>query len=184
MGLTSTFICFSGRQGRSLSVLESSISEPLFASIPFAIANYVFPDKWSRLSAHVRADPRLGITLGVHPHMITESQVTSLFDRLAGLLDQYPGWGWPGPDYGLPSVLLWTCWLPLLGERSTFSGVLPCPTVILAFHLWQLETLERCVLWAPWIIASDCCSRRTLCIWQTTPGALMKSLGRQLGHWI
>ena len=82
---------FSGRQGRSLSDLESSISEPLLVSIPFAIANSVFPDKWSHLSEKVRADPRLGITLSVHPHMITESQVTSLFGRLEGLLGQYPG---------------------------------------------------------------------------------------------
>ena len=81
---------FSSRQGRSLSDLESSISKPLLISVPFAIANYVFPDKWSRLSEHVRADPRLRITLGVHPHMITENQVTSLFGRLEGLLGQYP----------------------------------------------------------------------------------------------
>ena len=81
---------FSSRQGRSLSDLESSISKPLLISIPFAIANYVFPDKWSRLSEHVRADPRLRITLGVLPHMITETQVTSLFGRLEGLLGQYP----------------------------------------------------------------------------------------------
>ena len=38
----------------------------------------------------VSTDPRLRITLGVHSHMITESQVTSLFGRLVGLLDQYP----------------------------------------------------------------------------------------------
>ena len=38
----------------------------------------------------MRADQRLRITLGVHPHMITENQVTSLFGRLEGLLGQYP----------------------------------------------------------------------------------------------
>ena len=81
---------FPGRQGRSLSDMESSKSKPLLVSIPFAIANYVFPDKWSHLSEHVRAHPRLRITLGVHPHMITESQVASLFGRLEGLLGQYP----------------------------------------------------------------------------------------------
>ena len=81
---------FSSRQDRSLSDLESSISKPLLISIPFAIANYVFPNKCFRLSEHVRADPRLQITLGVHPHMITESQVTSLFGRMKGLLGQYP----------------------------------------------------------------------------------------------
>ena len=81
---------FSSRQGRSLSDMESSISKPLLVSVPFAIANYVFPDKWSHLSEHVRADPRLQITLSVHLHMITETRVTSLFGRLEGLLGQYP----------------------------------------------------------------------------------------------
>ena len=81
---------FSGRQGYSLSDLEGLISEPLLVSIQYAIANYVFPDKCSRLSEHARADPRLRKTLNVHSHMLTESQVTSLFGRLERLLGQYP----------------------------------------------------------------------------------------------
>ena len=68
---------FPSHQGRSLSDLESSKSEPLVVSIPFAIENFVFPDKWSCLSDHVRADPTLRITLGVHPHMIIETWVST-----------------------------------------------------------------------------------------------------------
>ena len=36
----------------------------------------------------MRADPRLRITLGVHPHLITESQVESLFSQLKRLVDK------------------------------------------------------------------------------------------------
>ena len=71
---------FSGRQNHSLSDLESSKSLPI--RVPFAIANYVFPSRWHLLRDHVWADPRLRVTLGVHLHMITDSQVTSLFGRL------------------------------------------------------------------------------------------------------
>ncbi|MCG8046072.1 MAG: TatD family hydrolase, partial [Candidatus Thiodiazotropha endolucinida] len=79
---------FFGRQNQSLSDLEHSESLPIH--IPFAIANYVFPKRWHLLSDHVRADPRLRITLGVHPHMITNDQVDQLYGRLKGLLDTYP----------------------------------------------------------------------------------------------
>ena len=86
---------FSSHQGCSLSDLESSISKPLLVSIPFAIANYVFPDKWSRLSEHVRADPRLRITLGVHPHMITESGNFFVW-QTGGIIGSVPRSRWSG----------------------------------------------------------------------------------------
>lgn len=73
----------------SLSDLESSKSLPI--RVPFAIANYVFPSSWKYLSDNVRSDPRLRITLGVHPHMITDSEVDSLFGRLRELVNQNPG---------------------------------------------------------------------------------------------
>ena len=38
----------------------------------------------------MRADPRLKITLGVHPHMIIESQVKSLFGQLERLVGEFP----------------------------------------------------------------------------------------------
>lgn len=79
---------FFGHENRSLSDLEDSKSIPIH--IPFAIANYVFPSRWHLLSEHVRADPRLKITLGVHPHMITESQVKSLFGQLERLVGEIP----------------------------------------------------------------------------------------------
>ena len=73
---------FFGHENRSLSDLEGSKSIPIW--IPFAIANYVL------LSDHVRADPRIRFTLGVHPHMVTESQVESLFGQLQRMIDKYP----------------------------------------------------------------------------------------------
>ena len=79
---------FSGRQNHSLSDLENSKSLPI--RVPFAIANYVFPSRWHLLRDHVWADPRLRVTLGIHPHMITDSQVTSLFGRLEGLIAKHP----------------------------------------------------------------------------------------------
>ena len=79
---------FFGRRNRSLSDLEGSKSIPI--RIPFAIANYVVPSRWHLLSEHVRADPRLRITLGVHPHLIIESQVESLFGQLKRLVGKYP----------------------------------------------------------------------------------------------
>lgn len=79
---------FSGCRNRSLLDLENSESLPI--RLPFAIANYVFPKRWHLLTTHVRADPRLRITLGVHPHMITDSQVDLLFNNLKGLLNRFP----------------------------------------------------------------------------------------------
>lgn len=79
---------FFGCRNQSLSDLENSESIPI--RLPFAIANYVFPKRWHFLTAHVRADPRLRITLGVHPHMITDNQVDSLYGNLKGLLNRYP----------------------------------------------------------------------------------------------
>ena len=52
---------FFGRRNRSLLDLEGSKFIPI--RIPFAIANYVIPSEWHLLSEHVRADPRLRITL-------------------------------------------------------------------------------------------------------------------------
>ena len=79
---------FFGRENRSLSDLENSKSIPI--RIPFAIANYVFPSRWNLLRDQVRADPRLRFTLGVHPHMITETEVESLFGQLKRQVDKYP----------------------------------------------------------------------------------------------
>ena len=79
---------FFGRKNRSLSDLEGSKSIPVW--IPFAIANYVIPSRWHLLSDHVRADPRIRFTLGVHPHMVTESLVESLFGQLQRMVDKYP----------------------------------------------------------------------------------------------
>lgn len=41
------------------------------ARLLYAIANYVFPGQWSKISAQMGMDPKLKFTLGVHPHMIT-----------------------------------------------------------------------------------------------------------------
>ena len=79
---------FSGRQHCSLSELERSKSIPI--RIPFAIANYVFPNRWHLLTDQVRADHRVRITLGAHPHMITLNEVNSLYGRLKSLLDRNP----------------------------------------------------------------------------------------------
>ena len=68
---------FSGCRNWSLLDLENSESLPI--PLQYAIANYVFPKKWHFLTSHVRADPRLRISLGVHLHMITDSQVHLLF---------------------------------------------------------------------------------------------------------
>lgn len=78
----------SGQYPITLTDLEGSRS--LSIRLPFAIANYVFPSKWKLLADRVRADPRLRISLGVHPHMITGNQVHTLYSRMEGLLRQYP----------------------------------------------------------------------------------------------
>ena len=77
-----------GRRNRSLLDLEGSKSTPI--RTPFAIGNYVIPSRWHLLSEPVRADLRLRITLGVHLHLITESQVESLFGQLKRLVGKYP----------------------------------------------------------------------------------------------
>ena len=77
-----------GHENRSLKDLEVSKSIPIW--IPFAIANYVIPSRWHLLTDNVRADPRIRFTLGVNPHMITESQVESLFGQLQRMVDTCP----------------------------------------------------------------------------------------------
>ena len=98
---------FFGRRNRSLSDLEGSMSIPI--RIPFAIANYVIPDRWHLLRDQVRADPRLRFTLGVRPHMITETEVELFYDQLKG--GEISGScghrrGWPGSDYEVSTWLL------------------------------------------------------------------------------
>ena len=45
---------------------------------------------WHLLRDQVRTDPRLRFTLGVHPHMITETEVELLYDQLKGMVEKYP----------------------------------------------------------------------------------------------
>ena len=37
----------------------------------FAVANYVYPTRWSLIRTQMGIDPKLKFTLGVHPHLIT-----------------------------------------------------------------------------------------------------------------
>lgn len=72
----------------SLSDLEDSRALPI--RLPFAIANYVYPGRWRFIGDRVMTDPRLRITLGVHPHLITPEDRDSLYGRLEGLVKRYP----------------------------------------------------------------------------------------------
>ncbi|MCG8035189.1 MAG: TatD family hydrolase, partial [Candidatus Thiodiazotropha taylori] len=68
----------------------------------FAIANYVFPEKWPRIGVQMGRDSRLKFTLGVHPHMITDVKAKSLFQKLKDKLDEFPeavGIGEVGLDF-------------------------------------------------------------------------------------
>ena len=84
----------------SLSDLEAS--NLLKIRLPFAIANYVFPDRWYLLGVKVRADTRLRFTLGIHPHLLTGSEVYSYYGELERMLHDFPeavGIGEVGLDY-------------------------------------------------------------------------------------
>lgn len=70
-----------------LSLKRSMTSK---ARLLYAIANYVFPGQWSKISAQMGMDPKLKFTLGVHPHMITGKTAISLFNKLEGKLDEHP----------------------------------------------------------------------------------------------
>ncbi|MCG8035097.1 MAG: TatD family hydrolase [Candidatus Thiodiazotropha taylori] len=72
----------------SLSDLEGS--RPIPIRLPFAIANYVYPSRWNLIGDRVRMDPRLKITLGVHPHLITNDDCDTLYGRLERLLQKHP----------------------------------------------------------------------------------------------
>ena len=72
----------------SMSDLEGS--NPLKIRLLFAIANYVFPKRWYLLGDKVRADTRLRFTLGVHPHLITGSEVYSYYSELEKMLHDFP----------------------------------------------------------------------------------------------
>ena len=133
------FFC---RRNHSLSDLEGSKSIPI--RITFAIANYVIPSRWHLLSEQVRADPRIRITPGVHPHLITESQVESLFSQLKRLVDKYQeavciwevGWIWLR-SVAMVAIIENTAnplGFPRVGFETILVAVMLCPRLTLTLE--------------------------------------------------
>ena len=49
--------------------------------LPFVIANYVYPTKWDFIGDRMREDPRIKLTFGIHPHMITKAPFLAEIDQ-------------------------------------------------------------------------------------------------------
>lgn len=77
----------SGRTNKSLSDLESSLTTQ--THLRFGIANFVFPTHWEKIDKHI-IDPRIRVTLGVHPHVIKKSTAMHYFHKLEDIVSLNP----------------------------------------------------------------------------------------------
>lgn len=80
-------LMLSSRTFTSQSGLKRSITAP--ARLLFAIANYVYPNKWSKIGVHMK-DDRLKYTLGIHPHLITKTTAPYYLNKLEGMIHEHP----------------------------------------------------------------------------------------------
>ena len=89
-----------GRTRRSFRDLESSVDTNY--RLLYAIANYVYPTKWKCIREHVLVDPRIKITVGLHPHMVQGTTWRTHMVSLVGLTQSFPqfvGIGEVGLDF-------------------------------------------------------------------------------------
>lgn len=81
---------------------EWDVTPPVHLS--YAIANYVFPENWSKIDYQAR-DECIKVTLGFHPRRITMDNYAYYLQRLEELLQRHPlvvGIGEIGLDYSPP----------------------------------------------------------------------------------
>ena len=79
---------------------DSTMTNPV--RLIFGIANYAYQDSWHSIDRHLRFNPNLKFTIGVHPHKILANLACSLFNKLKSKLAQYPaalGIGEVGLDF-------------------------------------------------------------------------------------
>jgi Tat protein secretion system quality control protein TatD with DNase activity len=89
-----------GRHGHTYHSLEQ-LSDPR-RRLKYVVANYVFPSKWQIIRHHLEMDPRIRITLGVHPHLIHKHTYPGYFRDLAARIegtDRVVGVGEVGLDF-------------------------------------------------------------------------------------
>ena len=65
---------FSHQHSTTLSDLECSMNIPFSATLCFAIQNFVFPSRWSKIGRQMAGEPRLRFTLGIHPHVLAKNR--------------------------------------------------------------------------------------------------------------
>lgn len=75
------------RSRKSFRELEVSHST---VNLVHAIANFVYPSKWSKIPGLMATDSRLRLSLGVHPHLIQLNNVEIMFNRLQNELRKHP----------------------------------------------------------------------------------------------
>lgn len=66
--------------------LECKVGHSSRLEFQFGIANYVFPKLWSRWEEQVGGDSRIGVTFGVHPHLVRDADIKKNISDLKFLL--------------------------------------------------------------------------------------------------
>ena len=85
----------------TLSALETKIGYSRSVYLEHCVANFVFPKAWPSFHYLAVCDPRVSVSVGVHPHFIEESQIKSHVSEVRRLLShpKCVGLGEVGLDY-------------------------------------------------------------------------------------